>query len=899
MPNFLILMSEKGNTSHSNRNSSGFTLMFAVILSVVFSSLLYMVFYFLKKNTTTAPDGIFKLQTIYLAESGNNRALSMLNVKTLPEIDIEGLEELGDDFDDEDFEDDFDDDFFDDEDDDFFDDDDDFDDDFEDDFDEEDQLFLSKIPRYINFFHEFPFFVNVNTGSIVSYSQYHALIAQQEQRIQENKRIARENGLEYDTSQEEIPVQEIYFPLPEVNVKQIGSFLVKRGTHLKPGYKILVAEKLPMQIKQKNIIEEFYNYVPDFESYKAKPKLYSISPNYAYPGDYLDIYLDGEDIEDIKPGFSTGDIGVLEANRGVIGIAVSEKAKPGRYIMKASPVNAEFYVVPIETTDFDPPIIGTVKSPKLVNGSNDFIKISSKEKITGIKITGEFLSTAGQKPMIVPDAKDIRIEITSYGPEEIVFNIETKRAAEGEHYFTVFTEGGQSSGWFFNIEKRSELDQEDPYIGSFTTLLTLLEVQSLPNLPLKSYVSTQSSSGRPSSGADSGRPGGNQAQNGRAQNKSFDLLRSDLATVWKLETIAKINKKIYKETKIIRRSAPRVDAAFVANTSLSFGQNDMIISGELEATTILTETVSSEDSIITVEGEDPDDSLFDRDDDLDNQIPTITGEAVIENLGIGVQGASPASRGFTEASIVAITDTRGGSRYTDYSYITELGSNTITVDPPFRDGHFIGDQVSQFIPAVVTPNPIGERDSRRNLDPPGAYVRQDGKETFEYVFRTRLDKIADWSNARTTNTKIPEDFELDYEGYIGLTVIEGVPNYSGVNALYGQGTLIVDTTRGGTNPLGATVTIGGSSKLPSIFSGVVYIIGDLQITGPVDITGGIVVNSPVTGKTCRIGGRGSINYNEFAINSGILGIPFAEEPRTRILEKAKSQDDLLKGLEKK
>ena len=135
------------------RDEQGFTLSFAVILCIVFVGLLYTIFYFLKINIRESDAAIFREKAIYLAESGNNRAMARLNVKTLP--DIEGLN-IGDDEDEdeeEDEEDFFDEEFLDGE----FEDDEDEDDDFDDEeldelFDEDDKTFLTKIPRYINFY---------------------------------------------------------------------------------------------------------------------------------------------------------------------------------------------------------------------------------------------------------------------------------------------------------------------------------------------------------------------------------------------------------------------------------------------------------------------------------------------------------------------------------------------------------------------------------------------------------------------------------------------------------------------------------------------------------------------------------------------------------------------------
>ena len=54
----------------------------------------------------------------------------------------------------------------------------------------------------------------------------------------------------------------------------------------------------------------------------------------------------------------------------------------------------------------------------------------------------------------------------------------------GSHYLTVYTKGGGSNTWTFNITEPEDLDSEDPFNGTYSTKLTLIELKSLPNLPL-------------------------------------------------------------------------------------------------------------------------------------------------------------------------------------------------------------------------------------------------------------------------------------------------------------------------------------------------------------------------------------------------------------------------------
>ena len=127
-----------------------------------------------------------------------------------------------------------------------------------------------------------------------------------------------------------------------------------------------------------------------------------------------------------------------------------------------------------------------------------------------------------------------------------------------------------------------------------------------------------------------------------------------------------------------------------------------------------------------------------------------------------------------------------------------------------------------------------------------------------------------------------------------MTIISGTPSYTGSNSLYGQGLLIIDTTKQGTNPSGSTVTLGGSSKLPSMFEGVIYIIGSLNINGPVEITGSVIVNSPRDNSILRIGGTGNISYNLASIRKAIVHMPFTDDLRTRIIEPVSGQEEILK-----
>lgn len=891
------------NEHSKKRDERGFTLSFAVVLCVIFAGLLYTIFYFLKINIRESDAAVYREKAIYLAESGNNRAMARLNVKTLP--DIEGLDLDGDEgFDDDDFDDDeFDDDdeFFED---DFFDE---FDDEFEDDdldelFDEDDKVFLTKIPRYVNFYLIKPFYVNIDTGAVVTEATYFALVAAQQARIQANRQRSEENG-EDEYQPQEILIEELYFPLPEVNVSKIGTIPIKKGVHLKPGFKMTLAEKVPLNIKQKSIVDEYYNLVPEFEFKPPKAFLNAISPNYARPGEYLDVYFEGDNLDDGSPvEFSSADIAVLDYSSGTASIGLSEKAKPGRVEVKLGANKTNFFIVPQET-DAQTAIISEILLPKIVDGERQFIKIGNKDTISGIKIVGENLNYKGQPPVIVPDSGKITINILSHKPSEIVISVETNKASVGVHYFSIFTEGGQSSSWAFNVEKSIEtVEDHNPDIGTYSTVATLLEVVSLANLPIRSFIEA-SSGGRPGEGNEDGdddtaggRPG-SAIGSGKAKRRTFDLLKSDLELVWQLETIATVNKKSFKETRIVRRAVPRAEAGLVTNSELSFSQSSIIFEGFLEALTLLKDPSSAGDTQIFVEGEDPDADAFESRNERPELIPT--GSAVVEDFFLQKRGQSPSGKGFRKGGIITVIGSNSKGTYSDYGFVAKTGPDSITIkEPGLLESHFSGDEVIQFTPAIITPQRIRERDAERNIDPPGAVAFIPGRRSFEYVFRTKLEKLASWGGGFTTNTKVPDDFDEVYEGYFGMTIISGVPSYVGSNSLYGQGLLIIDTTKGGQNPGGSTVTLGGSSKLPSMFEGVIYIIGDLSISGPVEISGAIIVNSPRDNSTIRVSGTGNISYNLESIKKAIVHLPFTDDLRSRIIEPSSGQSELIKDKKK-
>lgn len=862
------------------------------MLSVIFASLLLGVFMFIDSNSKRSLSTLIRLQAISLAEAGNARAISRMNIRTLPTVEDEDDDEDDDDFDDDD-----DDDFFDDE-DEFFEeelfDEDDEDDLDEDDFDDDEEIELESIPRYINFYQKHPFYVNVDTGQIVTEGGYYNLVARQREAIAR----AKAQGRQLDP---QILVERLYLPLPEVNVERIGTIPIPKGSQLKEGFTLVLAEQVPVLLKQQSILEEYFNVFPG-ESSSLKTKISSISPNYGEPDDIIDISVIGENLDSRKPSFSSGNLKITSESFDSLVVEINEDTKIGRYKLKWGGDSTDFYVIP-PYRGGELPNITSVTVP-----GGSFETIRAGETIKGIQIIGENLGSPDNPPVIVPTGKNLKIDVNSVSPTNVSIDISAKRAIPGSYGFTLFNRGGDSNQWLFRIleKKADQADEQDPDIGTYSTVLTLVGVKSLSNLGLGQTEQPRDKkadiSGRPDKNKQEpgtkvagGRPGDEDQVQRRRPNLNFNLLKSDLETIWKAETIATVNKVNYKVTSIINRKIPNVKAALTTNASLSFGKGDLKIFGFEQASTTLNEGSGSEDTEIVVIGPTKEELERLREDFLRDKPPAPTGSAVIEDLGIGLPFDTPKNRGFRKGGLIAILAPTTGTTFSDFGYIKSIGTNTITIEEPgFEFAHFQNDQVVQFLPSVISPHGINRIEAERHLVPSASFIPIPKSERFDIVFGTRVEDIENWTNATTTDTKVPLDTFEGYEGYFGLNIVEGVPNYDGLNALVGEGVLIVDTTARGTRPPG-TVRIGGNSKLPSIFDGVIYINGNLNITGDVDISGAIVVNAPSSQGTIDINGNGSIRYSELSLLKSVIGLPFTPKLHGLKIEKSGKQEAFLKS----
>ncbi len=867
------------------RQEAGFTLPFALVLCLVFSSLLTSVLYFLDLNSQDSNRNIYRLQAKYLAEAANARAIARLNVKTLPtvfkkpeqieqESDLENFEEWTDeDWEEWDYQ--------------------------ESNFDEEGEeqesdfndLDLAQVARYINFYQVDPYYINIDTGEIISSAQYTAMVLQQRLAIE----TAKAAGLD---AKNQLLIEELYFALPEVNVQRIGRIPLPKGMHVKPGFQVVLADQIPVTIRQNDIREEYLNVVPSYGLDSKRPYLRSISPNYAEAGQDVDIRIDGDNLEQFKPIFNVAEIQVTERSSRDISAQISDEIVPGRYKLRLGSQSAYFYVVPAYASRLAPQIKDIVVPQELqADYGQQFARLKSSDEIQGLRMEGNAFGDINNTPILVPDSDAIDVEIVSYTDTEVIFNIKTRAAEPGLHSITLFNKGGQTSAWSFSVDLKDQSETKDLGIGTYSTVITLLYVKSHSNIPLD---------GRGSGGGkveeakskDDGRPSDQSGSSGDASRyqHSFDLLKSDMETVWKVETIATVAGHSYKETQIMRRELPRVHAALTNNARISFGTSDIQIRGFQEALGTLFEPSSSGDLEIVIEDPRPENSAFNLPGDT-SAPPMPSGAAIIEDLWFKTRDTSPSGRGFKPDHIVAIVPAGAKSKFSDYAIVDQVGAKEIFVKyPGFEEPHYINDEIIQFIPSIISPYGLSEQDADRFLVPASSHISVLAKTRLDYVLATPLKTLGEWTGAISTETQVPDGIYQDYQGYLGLHIIYGTPSYDGANALAGQGLLVIDTTQGGLNPAGGLVRIGGGTSKPSQFDGVIYVIGDLEISGNVEINGAIVVDPTGPNSEMNISGHGNIAYSRGSITKALLGIPFTRAKSSIKLEKySSSQEEFLKA----
>jgi hypothetical protein len=862
------------------RLDQGFTLSYALFVALFFAALFSVLYYFGKRNNEFSVKSFYSLQAKYLAESANQRALAMLNTRTLPYSDV--LDESADD-------------------------DDDLDDkkqnpsnneEEDDDEDEEEDLqdsILEIQPRYLNYFDDELFFINIQAGDIINQDRYNELLAED--------KAERANLPQSTPGTTPTPgIEELYLPLPEVNIQYLGIIKIPKYSHFKPGLKIKIADKVKVNFKQRNILQEYFGG-PDLDfSLKSKPILRSINPNYAYASEIVDIQLDGENLDLDSAKFTTPDLEIVKKAQSAysLTLAINEKAKPGTYNLNLSGKKSNFYVLPEKSSQHDAPQIYDIYAQSEDKQLTQLVEIYDNDKLNAVKIKGKNLSHDGEAPIIASEASGLQFDILSFTDTEILLNLNAKNLPLNNPFtISIFNKGGQSNSWAINVKAKPNNENDlEPNTGIFSTQLTLLQANSLSNLPwaFDPDFEDDEEAGRPDNPDKNAQPN---AAGSPTVKKTFNLINSDLETVWLLESIATVNGITYKESAIVRRTVPQVSAALTTNTEVDFSSKDFKIKGLESASAILQDSIVKGDSFIEFRDEF---SLNNRDEEDDDKTKIkLDGSAVVESFDLqGVTSFTETRllQNFKKSSFVSIISSGSFETLTDFAYVKEVNGNVISLEPPgFKQPHFIRDRFIQFTPAVISTETISEDDAELHLTPSYSWLSLENINGFQkltnivfadlpflnYFKRNPKDQSPGAYIAKLTafaKKQLEEYF--DPNEFFGLNIINGSRSFSTSSPLTGQGILIIDTTEAGRNPQGGKVKISGDTKKAiSKFRGLIYIIGELEISGNFEITGAIIVKSPKNGSSIQINAEGFIEYNLKEIQKTIFDLPFVVQTGTK------------------
>ena len=861
------------------RLDQGFTLSYALFVALFFAALFSTLYYFGKRNNEFSVKSLYSQQAKYLAESANHRALAMLNTRTLVDSDI--LDD-SDDSDENDFNN---------ENEIFSNDDEEDEDEDEEDEDLEDSI-LEIQPRYLNYFDDELFFINIQAGDIINQDRYNELLAQ-------DKAERANRSLSFTETTPQPSIEELYLPLPEVNIQYLGIIKIPKYSHFKPGLKIKIADKVKVNLKRQNILQEYFGG-PDLDfSTKSKPILRSINPNYAYANEILDIQIDGENLDLDSAKFTTPDLAVVKKAQSAysLTLAINEKAKPGTYNFNISGKKSNFYVLPEKSSQHDAPQIYDIYAQGENQELTQLVEIYDNDKLSAVKIKGKNLSHDGETPIIASEASGLQFDIISFTDTEILLNLNARGLPLNNPFtISIFNKGGQSNSWAINVKAKpaSEGDIE-PNTGIFSTQLTLLQANSLSNLPWAFDPDFEDDeAARPDS------PDKNAQANAAGSptvKRTFNLINSDLETVWLLESIATVSGITYKESAIVRRTVPQVSAALTANAEVDFSSKDFKIKGLESASAILQDSIIKGDSLIEFRNEF---SLNDQEEEDETKLK-LDGSAVIESFDLQNVTSFIGTnllQNFKKSSFVSVISSGYFETLTDFAYVKEVNGNLISLEAPgFKKPHFIRDRFVQFTPAVINTESISEKDAELHLTPNYAWLSLENINGFQkltnvlfadlpflnYFKRNPKDQSPGGYIAKITafaKKQLEEYF--DPSEFFGLNIINGSRSFSTSSPLTGQGILIIDTTEAGRNPQGAKVRISGDSKKSaSKFRGLIYIIGELEISGNFEMTGAIIVKSPRNGSNIQIDAEGFIEYNLKEIQKTIFDLPFIVQAGTK------------------
>lgn len=833
------------------RNQKGFTLPFALVLSLVFASLIGVGYLFVIINSRLMQSSLVSTQAVFLAEGINEIVKMRLNMKQVPVLSKEEQDKLkekdefaGESFDDEDPVEEEEEDLFE-----------------EDDFNEETELFseyyadeVVKISRYITF---------------------------RNPSDDEKKESDLISGTGEGQNSSEVKDK----PKPEEHVATLGNIDIPQGTKLEKGLKLVVYKDETIDFMLEDIS---LTGTPYFMDKLPLPRIETLSPNYGEVGARGTFTVIGENLSTKEIAHFTKKDVVIEDIKGgpSIDFSINKDAKTGVVNFYWDTAKTEFYVLP-PYEGGSSPVIEDIQ----VNDSASFLEVEQGKRGLRLKVYGVDLYLNKSLPVIVSDTTGIvgKVKNESLSGSEITISLNIDRNVElGSHSIFIATEGGFSNSWTFNVIPSDKNQQKlSPTIATYSTSLTLLEVKVLEDIiPLidedeEGEVDNVGDEGEDDE--EGGRPTDelddmdDEEEELSEKEKLGPFSNADLETRWLLETSVMIGSTTRTVSEIIERKLPLVDAAVITNGKISFSGGSFKIQGITNAMTILTDSLYALDTILKVPGKSKKESTEDTSVDMAESPSTGQPAQAVQD-----QTQSPSELGFKPGNYVTVYRAGGEIGNLDYALITKVGDDYIEVSPPgFMDFHYENEDVFQFMPPVISAEPIDKTDAERHIVPKDYFLTIQNAASFKNIFGANLDQFRELADLYTNDPTVPKDKLNLPVGYMNLSYLDTTAVFGEDNNLIGKGVLVVDTRSDNAGNPSGIVEITGDSRVPAEFTGIVYVRGNVRIDGNIIINGALIVDNAPNGEVeIASNAIGMIQYDEKAIKQTILSIPFISKPGT-------------------
>lgn len=812
----------------STRNTSGLTLPFALILTFIFTSLVGVAYLFVSINLSQMQSSLWSIQAIMLAEGINEKIKARLNTKSKINLSPEQEEKLKG-FEDDEFDDD------------------------EDDTSEDDLLAEDDFNEQTEEFDEY------YADEVVKISRFITF------------RDPPQPDEETGATPEEAQKPELR---PEANVEMIGSIEIPRGVVLNKGIMIAVYKDEKISLKLNDIVQD---KAKEYKSKLPLPVIKALTPNYSEAGTKSGFSVQGDNLSlKNKPRFTNKEIYIEDVKAGpYIEFLTGKELMPGLTMFYLDNAQAEFYIIP--TYDGSTrPIINNVIN---IDGSQ-LLEAKAGQRHLVIMIQGIDLYLKKTRPIVIPDGAGIIPEVKDLADsgKEITVSLNIEKKVEpGVHSLTVATEGGLSNTWLFSVIPPDETKQDlSANTATVTSSLTLLDIRVVENLlPLID----EKENIEPVKKDDKSQDPAKVASTDHGQNEDSDLedeeiseseklgpfANTDLETVWLIETSAMVGRITKTISEIIQRQAPNVHGALITNGSIVFEGGGYMVIGETTAMTTIIEPTYVSNTILQVQGP--------------PEEPEVPLELPQEEKNIP---KSPIELGFLPGSFAAVYKEGGAINDLDYAVITMVGRNTIEIsEPGLMDFHYEGDNVFQFVPPVISKEKLSEEEAEKHVVPKELAINLPNVANAISIFRSNLDQYTDLADLYTNDITVQMDeFDLPL-GYMGLTYIEGTPTFDSSNLLSGKGLLVIDTRSDNQGRPQGDVEINGDSKSPADFTGVIYVHGNLKITGNTNINGALIIDNDQNGHIdISSNAVGKITYDPRAIKQTLVYLPFTTKPGT-------------------